>query len=150
MLYDYYGFPPESYKLKYDAPGSPEVAQELAQAMREEGLNPALDDEREWDHGVFIPMMLVRPQADVPIVQLSVLDSEDPDQHFAMGRALRKLRENNIAVIGSGFASFHNLRVMMGGGMSRPDFKGRNDEWSNAVTEATLEPDVEKREAGFK
>ncbi|PKS08445.1 hypothetical protein jhhlp_005078, partial [Lomentospora prolificans] len=81
--------------------------------------------------------------ADIPIVQVSVLKSEDPAQHFAMGKALQKLRDENIAIIGSGFASFHNLskmgELMMGrqrlGGAGSP-FRGRSDEWNAALTDA--------------
>ena len=150
LYYDYGGFPAETYKLKYDAPGSPEVAQELAAALREEGLRPMLDEERGWDHGLFVPMTLIRPQADIPIVQLSVLSSEDPAQHFAMGRALSKLRDTNVAIIGSGFATFHNMRGMARGGMSAPDFLARNKEWSDAVTSAAEETDLLKRETMFR
>lgn len=150
LYYDYYNFPAEAYKLKYPAPGSPEVAQEVAAAMKEEGLKPVLDEERNWDHGVFVPMMLVRPEADIPIVQISVLNSEDPVEHLAMGRALGRLREQNVVIVGSGFASMHNTRVMMSGEMREPSFKAKNDEWSRAVTDAACEVDEAKREEKFK
>ena len=150
LLYDYYNFPPETYKLKYEAPGSPQVAQEVAAAMSEEGLKPTFDDERGWDHGVFVPMLLVRPEADMPIVQISVLDSEDPAAHFSMGRALGKLREQNIAIVGSGFASFHNMRIFKSGELGAPAFTKRNDEWSEAVTGAVTEEKATKREERFK
>ncbi|KAF2756947.1 extradiol ring-cleavage dioxygenase [Pseudovirgaria hyperparasitica] len=145
LYYDYGGFPPEAYKLKYDAPGSPEVAKEVADALRSQGFTPDMDDERGWDHGVFIPMMLIHPSATVPIVQLSVLDSESPADHYRMGQALSKLRDSNVAIIGSGFATFHNLRLMFSGAAHNPDFRGRNKEWSDAVSDGVLEPDVEAR-----
>lgn len=145
LYYDYYGFPPETYNLKYDAPGSPEVAQELYHALQEVGFDPQLDDERGWDHGVFIPMLIVRPAADIPIVQMSVLSSEDPEQHFRMGLALRKLRDSNVAVVGSGFASFHNLRLMFSGSAKDPDFKRRNQAWNDAIDEAVKKPDEQAR-----
>ncbi|KAL6850723.1 hypothetical protein ACO1O0_007848 [Amphichorda felina] len=114
LIYDYYGFPPESYELKYPAKGDPALAEEVAAALRAEGLDDTvLDPQRGWDHGVFIPMLLVNPAADVPIVQMSVLASEDPTRHLRMGRALRALRSQGVAIVGSGFASFHNLPVMM-------------------------------------
>jgi aromatic ring-opening dioxygenase catalytic subunit (LigB family) len=103
-----------------------------------------------WDHGVFIPMLLINPEANIPIVQLSVLSSETPSSHFAMGRALAKLRDSNIAIIGSGFATFHNLRLMFSGAVNDSDFKQRNIEWSKAVTSATLEKDVKEREKKFE
>ena len=150
IYYDYAGFGPESYNLKYNAPGSTEVAQEAFQAMQEAGLNPAYDEDRGWDHGVFVPMMLIRPQADIPIVQISVLESEDPKQHFAMGNALAKLRDSNVAFIGSGQASYHNLRSLLTGKTYQPGFKNKNDAWSRTVTSAVLEPDPETRDARFR
>lgn len=90
-------------------------------------------------------MLLINPQADIPIVQLSVLDSEDPAEHFKMGQALQSLRNTNVAIIGSGFASFHNLRIMMSGGSKKPDFRKRNDEWSHAVLDGIKEADEESR-----
>ncbi|KAL5615058.1 uncharacterized protein BROUX77_000895 [Berkeleyomyces rouxiae] len=112
LLYDYYGFPDECYKLKYDADGSPEIAQDIAKALTAEGLIPQLDSKRGWDHGVFIPMLLIHPEASIPIIQVSVLESEDPAAHFRIGAALGKLRDQNIAILGSGFASFHSIRLM--------------------------------------
>jgi aromatic ring-opening dioxygenase catalytic subunit (LigB family) len=103
-----------------------------------------------WDHGVFIPMILVNPKADIPIVQVSVLESEDPSAHFAMGRALGKLRDSNIAIIGSGFASFHNLRLLRSTEIESPAFVQRNMEWNKAVAEAALEETASKREDQFK
>jgi len=92
-----------------------------------------------WDHGVFVPMTLINPSADVPIIQLSVLSSEDPSKHYLMGRALRQLRSQNIAIIGSGFASCHNIRHLLS--RSSEDFVTRNVEWSRAVTQAVKTKD---------
>ncbi|KAH6644673.1 Extradiol ring-cleavage dioxygenase, class III enzyme, subunit B [Boeremia exigua] len=149
LLYDYYGFPDEAYKLKHNAPGSPEVAGEVHRVLKEAGIDSVQDSEREWDHGVFIPMMLIDPKATVPIVQVSVLASESPSQSFAIGRALSSLRAQNIAIIGSGFATFHNLRLMFSGASSKPDFKQANIEWSNAVSDAATTDDVKEREKKF-
>ncbi|KAK3337086.1 extradiol ring-cleavage class 3 subunit B [Cercophora scortea] len=146
LLYDYYGFPAEAYKLKYDAPGSPEIASRLAELMKEEGLAPELDAKRGWDHGVFVPLLLVRPEADIPVVQVSVLESEDPAAHFAIGRALGKLREENVAIVGSGFATFHNLRHMFSGATGDPSFKRQVLDWSKAVTENVSIKDAKERE----
>lgn len=146
LYYDYSGFPPETYRLKYPAPGSASVAQEIYTALQEEGLTPEMDGKRGWDHGVFVPMMLIRPEADIPIVQVSVLASEDPEEHFKMGKALLKLRDRNVAVIGSGFASFHNLRLMFSGVTEDPEFRKRNKAWNDAVADAVGETDEAKRE----
>src|SRR5690242_11738683 len=95
-------------------------------------------------------MMLIDPKATVPIVQVSVLASESPSQSFAIGRALSSLRAQNIAIIGSGFATFHNLRLVFSGVMSTPDFKQANIEWSNAVSDAATTDVVSEREKKFK
>ncbi|KAF2995229.1 hypothetical protein E8E13_002410 [Curvularia kusanoi] len=149
LLYDYYGFPDEAYKLKHNAPGSPEVAGEVEKALKEAGIDCVKDAERDWDHGVFIPMMLIDPAASVPIVQMSVLASESPSQSFAIGQALASLRAQNIAIIGSGFATFHNLRLMFSGASSTPDFKRANVEWSDAVSDAATTSDIAEREKKF-
>lgn len=90
-------------------------------------------------------MLLIHPAADIPIVQISVLSSEDPVEHYKMGQALASLREKNIAIIGSGFASFHNLRLMFNGISKQPDFQKRNAAWNEAITAAISESDAAKR-----
>jgi aromatic ring-opening dioxygenase catalytic subunit (LigB family) len=95
-------------------------------------------------------MKLIDPQARVPIVQVSVLASESPAQSFAIGRALASLRTQNIAIIGSGFATFHNLRLMFSGASSTPDFKRQNTEWSDAVSDAATTQDVAARGEKFE
>ncbi|TID18051.1 Extradiol ring-cleavage dioxygenase class III enzyme subunit B [Venturia nashicola] len=145
LYYDYGGFPPEMYKVKYDAPGSPAVAKEVFDTLQTAGLKPDTNSERGWDHGVFVPMILVYPKANIPIIQLSVLSSEDPATHIKMGEALSILRESNIAIIGSGFSSFHNLRLMFSGIHEDSSFRRRNKDWNNAVKAAIEEEDVEKR-----
>lgn len=90
-------------------------------------------------------MLLVNPKADIPIIQLSVLNSEDPATHLKMGAALSNLRNSNIAIIGSGFSSFHNLRLLFSGVTDDPVFRTRNEAWNTAVKEAIEEEDVEKR-----
>jgi len=145
LYYDYYGFPAETYKLKYDAPGSPEVATEVFEALSKAGLKPEMDGERGWDHGVFVPMLLVNPKADIPIVQLSVLASDSPEQHYAMGRALAPLRDSGVAIVGSGMPTFHNLRLMFSGAMSDPSLRRRNNEWSDRLTSTVLKEDAAER-----
>ncbi len=108
LLYDYSGFPPESYTIQYPAPGDPDLAQEIISLLGEFSATGA--PRRDFDHGMFIPLRCMYPTASLPCVQLSLLRSLDPAEHIRMGRALRKLREKNILVIGSGL-SFHNLRT---------------------------------------
>jgi aromatic ring-opening dioxygenase catalytic subunit (LigB family) len=90
-------------------------------------------------------MKLIDPTATVPIVQVSVLASESPAAHYAMGLALSSLREQNVAIIGSGFATMHNLRAMFSGEMAMPAFKSKNIAWSESVTDAATTLDVKSR-----
>jgi 4,5-DOPA dioxygenase extradiol len=110
MFYDYYGFPDEAYQITYPAPGSPELAEKIAGLLKQNQLSARIDPQRGFDHGLFIPLKLMYPQADIPSLQLSLLRGLDPAAHLALGKALRGLRGENILVIGSGF-SFHNLRA---------------------------------------
>lgn len=107
LIYDYYGFPDHTYELEYRAPGSPDVARQVGDALRDAGVEHLLDQSHGWDHGVFVPLKVIFPDADVPIVAMSLRHDLDPAHHLAVGRALRSLRDD-ILVIGSG-SSFHNL-----------------------------------------
>jgi 4,5-DOPA dioxygenase extradiol len=108
MFYDYYGFPDEAYEIKYPAPGSPKLAQNITALLEKDGLAARVDPERGFDHGLFIPLKLMYPQADIPALQLSLIRGLDASAHVALGKALRGLKDDNILVIGSGF-SFHNM-----------------------------------------
>jgi len=114
LLFDYYNFPPETYAYEYPAPGAPDVALQASRLLTSAGIDSQMDNERGFDHGTFVPMKLIRPQADIPILQLSLVASLDPTAHIALGRALSPLLEQNIAIIGSGL-SFHNLGALLGG-----------------------------------
>ena len=110
LIYDYYGFPEESYHIQYPCPGSPTLAREIAQLLENGGFNTRLDEARGFDHGTFVPLKIMYPDADIPCVQLSMLNTLDPQKHIDMGSALASLQEKNVLVIGSGF-SFHNLKA---------------------------------------
>lgn len=112
LYFDYYGFPPESYKYKYDAPGDPELAKRVQETLKKNGIDSKLDPKRGWDHGVFVPMMLINPSADIPIIQVSVLSSQDAAEHYKIGQALHELRKEGVAIFGSGM-SYHNMREFM-------------------------------------
>ena len=114
MFYDYYGFPEHTYALQYPAPGSPDTAREVIDALTAAGFPAASEHERGYDHGVFVPFMLVAPEATIPIVPLSLVTGLEPAQHLAMGRALVPLRRENVLIVGSGM-SFHNLRAVYTG-----------------------------------
>jgi 4,5-DOPA dioxygenase extradiol len=132
LVYDYYGFPEESYEIRYPAPGKPELAQEVAQLLGEQRIGVRLDAERGFDHGMFVPLKLMYPDASIPVVQLSLVDGLDPAVHMAIGRALMPLRSQNVLILGSGF-SFHNLRAFFS---SRPDaLDPGNEAFQNWVVE---------------
>ena len=111
MLYDYYGFPPETYQIQYAAPGAPRLAQRVQGLLQNAGIAARLDPARGFDHGTFVPMAVMYPAANVPVVQLSLKRGLDPQDHLAAGRALATLREEGVLIIGSG-SSFHNLRML--------------------------------------
>ena len=102
LIFDYGGFPPESYRYTYAARGDPVLAKRAAAMLHTAGITARLDEDRGWDHGVFVPMMLMFPKADVPIVCLSLLNDPDPAKHFDLGRALRPLRDEGVLILGSG------------------------------------------------
>lgn len=103
-----------------------------------------------WDHGVFVPMLLINPNADVPIISLSILSSEDPSKHYAMGLALKSLRESNIAIIGSGSASSHNMTLQFSGKIDPATFKLKSEQFSEAATKAVTTKDEKKRGKMFE
>lgn len=110
MFYDYYGFPKASYELQWPAPGEPRLAARVRTLLEGAGFETAADDERGFDHGTFVPLMLTYPDADVPTVQLSLKQGLDPEEHLAMGRALAPLRDEGVLLVGSGM-TFHNMRA---------------------------------------
>jgi aromatic ring-opening dioxygenase catalytic subunit (LigB family) len=120
MFYDYYGFPDQAYRVKYPAPGSPQLAERIAGMLGGNNIPARIDPTRGFDHGLFIPLMLMYPAADIPALQLSLIHSLDPAAHLALGKALRGLLAENILVVGSGF-SFHNMRAFSWQGSSAPD-----------------------------
>jgi aromatic ring-opening dioxygenase catalytic subunit (LigB family) len=110
ILYDYYGFPPESYQITWPAPGAPDLASRVRQLLDTAGIQSDSDAVRGYDHGTFIPLKLTYPEADVPAVQLSLKRGLDPAEHLEIGRALMPLRDEGVFIIGSGM-TFHNLRA---------------------------------------
>jgi aromatic ring-opening dioxygenase catalytic subunit (LigB family) len=137
MFYDYYGFPAEAYKVTYPAPGSPELAQRVAGTLQNNGIPSAIDPQRGFDHGLFIPLMLMYPEADIPSLQLSLLRGLSPAAHLTLGKALRAFMDENILVVGSGF-SFHNMRAFSWGGDGAPD--PANDAFQDWLIETCAGP----------
>ncbi|MGP0170934.1 DODA-type extradiol aromatic ring-opening family dioxygenase [Pseudomonas sp. NCHU5208] len=109
--HDFYGFPPALYALRYPAPGAPELAHDVAELLGAAGFSAALDPQRPFDHGVWVPLSLMYPAADVPVIQLSLPSRQGPAHQTRIGQALASLRERDILLIGSGSIT-HNLREL--------------------------------------
>jgi aromatic ring-opening dioxygenase catalytic subunit (LigB family) len=113
MVYDYSGFPEHTYRVSYPAPGSPAVARRVRELLEAAGLRAGSDESRGFDHGVFAPLAVAYPAADVPVLQLSIRRDYDVDAHLAAGRALAAIRREGVLVLASGL-SYHNLRQFDG------------------------------------
>jgi aromatic ring-opening dioxygenase catalytic subunit (LigB family) len=139
LLFDYYGFPEHTYQLTYAAPGSPALARRVRDLLANAGIGSGEDAARGFDHGVFVPLKLIYPEAEIPVLQLSLKAGLDPAQHLAAGLALVPLREEGVLIVGSGM-SYHNMRGFMtaaGGPVSE-----RFDAW---LTDAVADADPERR-----
>lgn len=108
LLFDYYGFPEHTYKLQYPAPGAPDLAPRVRALLSGAGFGSEVDAARGLDHGVFVPFLLIYPDASVPILQMSLQEGLDPALHLRMGRALAPLRDEGVLIVGTGM-SYHNL-----------------------------------------
>jgi aromatic ring-opening dioxygenase catalytic subunit (LigB family) len=137
LFYDYYGFPDEAYDITYAAPGSPDLAKRVAEILNKSDISAHIDLQRGFDHGLFIPLKLMYPQANIPSLQLSLLRGLNPASHLALGKALRELIHENILVIGSGF-SFHNMSAFSREGICEPD--PANDAFQNWLIEVCTSP----------
>jgi aromatic ring-opening dioxygenase catalytic subunit (LigB family) len=109
ILYDYFGFPPEAYRIEWPAPGDPALAARVVRLLGDAGVATATDGARGFDHGAFIPFKVSWPEADVPAIQLSLVKGLDPGAHLAIGRALAPLRDEGVLILGSGM-SYHHMR----------------------------------------
>lgn len=144
LIYDYFGFPQHTYELTYPAPGDPALADKLARIIRESGIDVQVDAQRGFDHGMFIPLKLMFPGADIPVVQLSLRRDLDPGAHLELGEALAALRDEGVLVIGSGM-SFHNMRAY--GDARFTQISAEFDEWlTDAVESPPSQRDAMLRE----
>jgi len=119
MEYDYSGFPPHTYQIRYQAPGDPELAARTRELLAAAGIESTADASRGFDHGVFVPLGLMYPHADMPIVMVSIKSSYDPAEHLALGQALAPLRDEGVLIVGSGL-TYHNMQGF-GRDSSTPD-----------------------------
>jgi aromatic ring-opening dioxygenase catalytic subunit (LigB family) len=139
LIFDYSGFPAHTYQLTWPAPGDPALATRVASLMEKADVQSAVSPTRGYDHGVFVPLKVAFPQAQIPVVTLSLATSPDgsfdPALHIAAGRALAPLRDEGVLIIGSGM-SFHNLRAYL-----RPETRERAhafDTWLTRAVESSL------------
>lgn len=143
LIYDYYGFPPESYQIQYPSPGEPVLAEQIKQALERAGLPAKLNDQRGYDHGMFVPLKIMYPQADIPVVQLSLVHNLDAATHLAVGQALQALDYENLLVIGSGF-SFHNMRAFFA--PDTPELRARNQAFEDWLLETCASTELSEAE----
>ena len=150
MMYDYGGFPEHTYHLQYPAPGSPALAARVKQLLSKTGLPVEEDPQRGFDHGTFVPLVLMYPAADVPVVMLSLKSNYKPEEHIRVGQALAPLRDEGVLIMGSGM-TYHNMGGMgrsdslpiaeafesyLGSAIAQSDWRVRNDlltRWENAA-----------------
>jgi aromatic ring-opening dioxygenase catalytic subunit (LigB family) len=119
MIFDYSGFPPHTYELSYPAPGSPELAARVVELLTAAGLPAKIDQNRGFDHGVFVPMLIVDPAAEIPVVSMSLKSDLNPEEHLLAGRALAALRDEGVLIVGSGM-SYHNMRAFRTPSATKP------------------------------
>jgi len=130
LLFDYGGFPAETYKYQYPAPGSPKLAKRIQKLLADSGLPCDTDAKRGWDHGVFVPLMLLSPGANIPVVALSVLASQNAQEHVEVGEALQHLRNEGVLIVGSG-VSFHNMQLFFAQGSARSRGEAESQKFDN-------------------
>jgi aromatic ring-opening dioxygenase catalytic subunit (LigB family) len=143
LLFDYYGFPPETYRYRYPVPGNPELAYQISLLIKEGGFDCKLVADRGYDHGMFVPMMLLYPQADIPCIQLSLIKGLDAAQHIRLGECLAHLREKNIMIIGSGM-SFHNLQAVFAG--EQPQYRAASDQFDEWLVHTLSDENLPRAE----
>lgn len=130
LIYDYSNFPPHTYQLRYDVPGAPELAARATALLEGAGIAASVDPARGLDHGVFVPLKVALPDADIPVVEMSVERGLDPALHLAAGRALSVLRDEGVLIVASGM-SFHNMR-----GYGDPRFTAPSQAFDRWLTDA--------------
>lgn len=123
LIYDYYGFPEAAYSIQYPASGAPDLAHSVASLLNDNGIASILDDQRGFDHGMFVPLKIMYPEADIPCIQLSLIRGLNPRAHIKLGETLAGLGQENVLVLGSGF-SFHNIQAHIAA--DKTEIKPRN------------------------
>jgi aromatic ring-opening dioxygenase catalytic subunit (LigB family) len=143
LIYDYYGFPEASYSITYPCPGEPELAERTHAALANARIHAKLNAARGFDHGLFVPLKIMYPGADIPCIQLSLIHNLDPMAHIDIGRALQGVGYDNLLVMGSGF-SFHNMKAFFT--PETNETKAQNAAFENWLTATCSDPDILEEE----
>lgn len=137
VIHDFHGFPRALYETRYDAPGDPRLASDIVARLRSAGLDAAGDEAWGLDHGTWVPLMLMYPDAEIPVVAVSVDPDGGPEHHRRLGTALAPLRDDGVLILGSG-AFTHNLGELRrdgGTGIDAPDWVEAFVDWTAAAIE---------------
>jgi 4,5-DOPA dioxygenase extradiol len=140
-IHDFYGFPEPLYRLRYRAPGAPAVAAGAAGLIAEAGIPSGLDPSRGLDHGAWAPLLLMYPEADIPVTQLSIQHQKGPAGAYALGQALQPLRREGVLILASGGA-VHNLRQFAIDSTRPADWAIAFDDWLASRIEAGDQADL--------
>lgn len=143
ILYDYYGFPEEAYSIEYPCPGEQALARKIQEVLADANFSARLDEERGFDHGLFVPLKIMYPEPDIPCLQLSLVQSLDPMVHIHIGRALQGLIYDKLLVIGSGF-SFHNMKAFFAPGTR--ELNAQNKSFENWLLGTCSNPNIDEEE----
>ena len=143
LIYDYYGFPKESYDIKYSCPGEPILANQIYQLLSTERIKVRQDKQRGFDHGLFVPLKIMYPEADIPCIQLSLVKNLSPMEHLEIGNALSGVNRDDLLIIGSGF-SFHNLKAFFTTETS--ESKAMNEAFEQWLINTCSNPDIDEQE----
>lgn len=140
-IHDFGGFPPALFAMRYEPPGAPELAEKAAALLRDAGLPRAIDPARGLDHGAWVPLTLMYPAADIPVLQVGIQSQLDPAHHFRLGQALAPLRADNVLIIGSGSFT-HNLSRLRrddAGTPQPPDVVAFSDWFDDAIKRGRID-----------
>jgi 4,5-DOPA dioxygenase extradiol len=141
-IHDFFGFPDQLYRMRYPAPGAPELAERATSLLNASGLRPSIDKERGLDHGAWVPLMLMYPEADIPVLQLSIQPARGTAHHISVGRALQVLRDEDVLILASGGA-VHNLRALAWNRSGAPESWAQGfDDWLVHKVESSAVDDL--------
>ncbi|UTW58876.1 dioxygenase [Kordiimonas sp. SCSIO 12603] len=143
LIYDYYGFPKEAYEILYPTTGAPFLAASTHQILCDAGIDTIVNSERGFDHGMFVPLKLLFPEAGIPVVQISMHRNLDPEFHINLGKRMAELRRKGVMIIGSGM-TFHNMRALRQRG--RTENINKNRAFHRWLDQALKAPNISEEE----